>query len=76
MEAIISAGDVIQADPAACRWGPVLVIVTEVKSWGVMGYFFVVNSEGDAAPAYIRIAHNAYARIGTARWLLETTDAT
>ena len=28
----------MQVDPTKCKWGPSLVVVTEVKSWGIQGY--------------------------------------
>ena len=47
----ISIGDIVQANPKTCEWGPCLVIVTEIKSWGIQG-FTTVPRQGDA---YIRL---------------------
>lgn len=43
----LKKGDIVQADPEMCRWGPCLVVVHEVKSWGIMGYTHV-PLQGDA----------------------------
>ena len=47
-------GDIVQANPETSKtskWGPCLIIVTEVKNWGIQGYTSVPMG-GDA---YIRL---------------------
>jgi hypothetical protein len=71
-------GDVVQMDPAKSRWGAVLVVVEETRSWGVIGYFLAPGAAGEGSPvtikgtgaAYIRIKHEDYVRIGVAEWTL------
>lgn len=53
-------GDIVQADPGATEWGPSLVVVDEVKSWGIQGYTHIPRS-GDA---YIRLQWNEFERTG------------
>lgn len=60
-------GDVVQVDPTSTRFGPVFVIVEEVRSWGVLGYFLAHGEEGVGA-AYVRVKHGDYVRIGRAEW--------
>lgn len=31
-------GDIVQVRPEAARWGGLLVVVSEVRSWGVVAY--------------------------------------
>lgn len=63
--------DVVQIDPNHSAWGPVFVVVTEVKDWGIQGYFLVPQRR-DQPPgvAYIRVEHAHYVIIGQAEWAL------
>lgn len=38
MSKTLSANDIVQADPGKCEWGPALVVVTDVRPWGIQGY--------------------------------------
>ncbi len=69
-------GEVIQLDPAKCRWGPVFVTVTEIKTWGVMGYFHTTHADGKPGAAYIRVTHGDYERIGVAVWRVAEEERT
>ena len=64
-----SEGDVIQLDPDHCRFGPLLCIVSEVKSWGVQCYA-VFNKE---EAAYFRVNHGNYVVVGRAEWKMATS---
>lgn len=44
----IRVGDIVQANPETCEWGPSLVVVSELKSFGIQGYTHVPRNEGDA----------------------------
>jgi hypothetical protein len=64
-------GDIVQLDPSSeigQEWGPQLCIVTEVKPWGVQAYFLHARARGDYGPAYIRLAHQSFEKVGQAAW--------
>lgn len=66
----IEVHDVIQADPDRCDWGPVFVVVTEVRDWGVLGYFLTDFNRGvPPGRAYLRLNHGDYERVGRAAWI-------
>lgn len=69
------AGDVVQLDPEHCRWGAVLVVVTEVRTWGIQGYFLVWRDDGTSGMSFIRAEHAHYKRIGRAEWTAKQGDA-
>ena len=71
-----AVGDVVQLYPdcdlAIKYGGPLLVIVSEVKQWGIQGYFFCISpGGGTASPAYVRVENGYFTRIGKAEWTLE-----
>lgn len=49
---LVAVGDIVQADPETSHWGPCLVVVSEVKSWGIQGFTAMPR----AGNAYIRLA--------------------
>lgn len=69
MSETVAAGDVVQCDPEHSRWGPVFVIVEEIKPWGITGYFFAPTKPGEPMTAYVRVEHGKYVRIGRAEWV-------
>jgi hypothetical protein len=64
----IAVGDVVQIDPshgeafAAC-----FLVVTELKSWGVMGYIRVPGEGG--GDAFLRVPFDKVTRVGFAEWV-------
>jgi hypothetical protein len=72
----IRVGDVVQIDPVTMVEGGFfagcLMIVTEVKSWGVQGYIAVPAARG-APPgeAYYRATWEQVVRIGRAAWVAD-----
>lgn len=61
-------GTIVQVTPEhSKRWGACLVIVTEVKRWGIQGYV-VIPSQGDA---YLRLKTGEFETCGTAVWMRE-----
>ena len=60
----IKVHDVVQVDPEVDRFGGCLVIVTELKAFGVQG-FVEVPAEGRA---FIRLKWDQIERIGQAVW--------
>ena len=49
---MIEIGDIVQVDPSKEVFGGTMVVVTEVKSWGIQGY---VQSAGVEGQQYIRL---------------------
>jgi len=49
---IIEIGDIVQVNPDKEMFGACMVVVTEVKSWGIQGY---VQSAGVQGQQYIRL---------------------
>lgn len=53
-------GDIVQANPEVSRWGPCLVVVEEVRDWGIVGYTEIPMS----GQAPIRLPWNEIAATG------------
>lgn len=58
---MIEIGDIVQVDPSKEMFGGTLVVVTEVKNWGVQGY---VQSAGVEGQAYIRLPFEDFETTG------------
>ena len=64
----IAVGDVVQIDPNHGEaFGTCFLVVTELKSWGVMGYIRVPGEGGGGA--FLRVPFNKVTRIGFAEWV-------
>lgn len=64
----IAPGAVVQIDPASDEvFGGCMVIVTEVRGWGVIGYMQMPEKER----AYIRLGFGDIESVGKARWWQE-----
>lgn len=70
-----SVHEIVQLDPMtdlARRHGAQLVIVTDVRQWGVEAYYLVRTDLGPAR-ARVRVQHGDYQRLGDDRkalWVL------
>lgn len=61
--------EIVQVRPDFDMFGGCLVVVTEVKSWGIQGY---VQSAGVPGQQYIRLKHEDIAKTGgKAVWIVE-----
>jgi hypothetical protein len=59
---MIEIGDIVQVDPMASdTFGACLVVVTEIKSWGIQGY---VQSAGVDGQQYIRLNFDQFEMTG------------
>ena len=58
---MVEIGDIVQVDPSKEVFGGTMVVVTEVKTWGVQGY---VQSAGVEGQQYIRLAFGDFAPTG------------
>lgn len=71
----VQVNDVIQLDPLYCEWGPLLVIVTEVRTWGVQGFAMIPEERGKAPSAmFIRVQNGRFVRIGAAEWIISSGE--
>ena len=63
----MNIGDIVQVNPEKETFGGCMVVVTEVKSWGVQGY---VQNAGADGQAYIRLKTEDFEPTGgTAVWI-------
>lgn len=61
--------EIVQVRPDFDTFGGCLVVVTEVKSWGIQGY---VQSAGVPGQQYIRLKHEDIAKTGgKAVWIVK-----
>jgi len=58
---MIEVGDIVQVDPSKEVFGGCMVVVTEVKSWGIQGY---VQSAGVEGQQYIRLDFDDFETTG------------
>ena len=54
-------GDIVQVIPGKETFGACMVVVTELKSWGIQGY---VQNAGVEGQAYIRLKFNEFENTG------------
>ena len=65
----MTPGDIIQVNPKVEVFGGCMVVVTEVKSWGIQGY---VQSAGVLGQQYIRLKTQDFEVTGgKAVWVVE-----
>jgi hypothetical protein len=58
-------GDIVQITDQQERWFQALLVVEEVRRWGVQGHALVPGPNG-VQRAYYRVAHDRYQLVGTA----------
>ncbi len=66
----IAPGNIIQITDEAHSWYPALLIVDEVKSWGVQAYVIIPKTnDGSEAPAlaYNRLEYGCFDMVGVAQ---------
>lgn len=65
----VTAGDIVQITDEKHPWYPALLIVDEVRNWGVIAYIIIPKSNDGTEPApvaYNRLPYNQIARVGEA----------
>ena len=68
----IDVGDVIQIVDKSNHWFPCLLIVDEVKNWGVVAsVLFPQDNVGNIAEAPTRLSYGLFDRIGVASIIKE-----
>ena len=66
---MIEQGDIVQITEETHHWFPALVIVSEPRGWGCIGYLISVTSNDAKVknnPAYIRLDKSTYEKVGRA----------
>ena len=59
-------GSVVQITNSKHKWFPALVIVTELKSFGIQGYCTIPSNDGNGGNAFIRLNHSDIELVGKA----------
>lgn len=63
----MEVGDIVQITDPDHHWYPCLVIVSEVKSWGIQGYLSIPqDNTGNVGNAYIRLINEVIEPVGKA----------
>jgi hypothetical protein len=64
----VSVTDIVQITDSKHHWFPTLIVVTELKGWGVMGYHVLVNNDPDTTNglAFIRLKSDEFMVVGRA----------
>lgn len=57
----VKINDIVQVNPEVEVFGGCMVVVTEVKSWGVQGY---VQSAGIEGLQFVRLSHEKFEPTG------------
>lgn len=67
--------DVVQLDPAHCRWGALLAIVEEVREWGIVCYALIPQTAGEPpGRMYMRVNNGEYFVVGRAEWVAPKSE--
>lgn len=65
-------GTIVQITNSDHHWYPCLVIVSEVKSWGIQGYISIPSdNRGNVGNAYIRLSTDQFEVVGEAKLVAE-----
>jgi len=68
----VQVGDIVQVNPEKDTFGACMVVVTEVRSWGIQGY---VQNAGQVGQAYIRLKTEDFELTGgRAVWIVASEN--
>jgi len=62
----IRVNSIVQVTDESHYWFPALVVVSELKGFGIQSYTHVIGNEGPAGQAYIRLKKGQYEWCGHA----------
>jgi hypothetical protein len=65
----VKSGDIVQITNDKHSWYPCLIIVSEVKSWGIQGYITIPANNNACGNAYIRLESKDFEIVGYANIL-------
>ena len=58
-------GNIIQITDPSDKWYSCLIIISEVKSWGIQGYITIPRNDGEPlGQAYYRLKWGQFERVG------------
>lgn len=66
MNTRLSPGDLVQITQERKGLLGAILLVTEVKTWGVQGFIHHVNSFQESSEIYLRLTHGQFERVGRA----------
>jgi hypothetical protein len=67
-------GDIVQITDESHHWYPCLIIVTEVKSWGIQGYITIPSNDNNPnGNAFIRLKDGEFEFCGCKAVLVRGT---
>jgi hypothetical protein len=66
MEDRLEPGDIVQITNSEHKWFPCLIIVSEIKSFGIQGYITVPKNDGSGGNAYTRLNNREFEKVGRA----------
>ena len=72
-----NVGDIIQITDEKHAWFPCLLIISDVKQWGVIAYITIPKSnDGSEFPsrAFNRLSYGGFERVGTSAYALSERD--
>lgn len=74
---MLEQGDIVQLDPDKTEnpmFRGCMMIVTEIKSWGVQGYVQSLGTDGKmGGQAYYRAETGTFEVVGSAAWIIDNS---
>ena len=67
-------GDIVQITNDDHKWFAVLIVVTEVRNWGIIGYALIPSNDENYQSAYIRLNNDDFQVVGKAALVLGKDD--
>jgi hypothetical protein len=61
----IEENDIVQITDEAHHWFPSLIVVSELKSWGIRGFAFIPSQDGTGR-AYTQLEKGKFEKVGSA----------
>ena len=63
----VQIGSIVQITDEDHAWFPALIIVTELKDFGIQGYCNMPSNDRNGGNAYIRLKKSVYELVGKAK---------
>lgn len=67
----LEEGVIVQIVNEEHHWFPALIIVDEVKSFGLQGYCIIPSNDGNTRNAYIRLKKGDFEIVGLAHFVVK-----
>lgn len=73
---LLLPGDIVQITDEGHHWFPCLIVVSELKSFGVQGFAFMPQNDGSGTgEAYIRLNAGSYEPVGASAIIMPASLA-